>query len=346
MQSQLIKGGKSIVVISAGAVGSLFGGIIQGGSSKLLPNKVETVLNCDYKDHYDTIKHDGLRLTPINEDTQKLWKVITNQSSYQMKNGSYYLNMNIYNSEELKKFRNHFDYAIIIQKSYQTNDAAKLAQEILKDDGVSITFQNGMGNVETLQSVLGKERVMQGSLSHNAFLKEPGHVIHGGSGYIMISPIQDSLVSKAEWLCSLFKTIGLECNIMTSGVDGILWSKLLVNACINSLTALYECKTGGLLNEYGLHMVKNIVNEGLAVCDALHVTLPEGDAYERVVEVIRKTQGSYSSMCSDMMRKRPTEIDAICGYITKKGKEVGVQTPINEMLTDLIHNKEHLYERK
>ena len=46
-------------------------------------------------------------------------------------------------------------------------------------------------------------------------------------------------------------------------------------------------------------------------------------------------------MWSDILKKAPTEIDFINGYIAKKAKEVGLQAPKNEMLVSLVHMKEH-----
>ena len=46
-------------------------------------------------------------------------------------------------------------------------------------------------------------------------------------------------------------------------------------------------------------------------------------------------------MWSDILKKAPTEIDFINGYIAKKAKEVGMRAPKNEMLVSLVHMKEH-----
>jgi 2-dehydropantoate 2-reductase len=72
------------------------------------------------------------------------------------------------------------------------------------------------------------------------------------------------------------------------------------------------------------------------VAHALHITLPYPDPIAAVEDVARKTATNHSSMFQDIKRHAPTEIDAICGAIIKAGAKVGVPTPINQTLFDLI----------
>ena len=54
---------------------------------------------------------------------------------------------------------------------------------------------------------------------------------------------------------------------------------------------------------------------------------------------MERTASNHSSMYQDIMRGAPTEIDAICGAVVREGSEVGVSTPANEIMHQLIRAK-------
>ena len=59
--------------------------------------------------------------------------------------------------------------AIICGKAASTSVLAQLAEELLVDDGVAVSIQNGLGHSETLAHRLGRERVLGGSITHAAW---------------------------------------------------------------------------------------------------------------------------------------------------------------------------------
>jgi 2-dehydropantoate 2-reductase len=64
--------------------------------------------------------------------------------------------------------------------------------------------------------------------------------------------------------------------------------------------------------------------------------LPFAEPAAYVAEVARRTAANDSSMLQDVERGRPTEIDAICGEIIAEGERLGVETPVNRVLRDLV----------
>jgi 2-dehydropantoate 2-reductase len=64
--------------------------------------------------------------------------------------------------------------------------------------------------------------------------------------------------------------------------------------------------------------------------------LPFAEPAAYVAEVARRTAANHSSMLQDVERGRPTEIDAICGEIIAEGERLGVETPVNRVLRDLV----------
>lgn len=123
--------------------------------------------------------------------------------------------------------------------------------------------------------------------------------------------------------------------------------KLVVNACINPLTAMMDCKNGELLrSNQTVSMMKKIVDECsqcfrqnsevlAAVPEASAILSPER-LFRQVVLVCQNTAQNSSSMREDISSGKMTEIDSINGYVVKLGLQSGIPTPVNTTLYNMI----------
>jgi 2-dehydropantoate 2-reductase len=223
------------------------------------------------------------------------------------------------------------DFALVLVKSWQTNRAAEQLSQCLHQEGIALTLQNGYGNLQKLQTVLGSERAALGITTSGATLIGPGMVRPGGAGPIHVVP-QDKL----QFLVELLKTAGFEIQ-ESDDLESLVWGKLVINAGINPITALLQIPNGELLEQADVHLLmKEAAKETAAVAEALGVSLPYEDPIERVEEVARHTALNHSSMFQDVQRGAPTEIEAISGAVVKEGERLGVPTPVNRVLLHLI----------
>ncbi|MEA2116806.1 MAG: 2-dehydropantoate 2-reductase, partial [Thermodesulfobacteriota bacterium] len=135
--------------------------------------------------------------------------------------------------------------------------------------------------------------------------------------------------------------------IETGGVDDIkpvIWNKLFANVGINAITALTNIRNGQLLDfEETRDLMEAVVTEAIAVARALQVTVAD-DALENVFAIVEATAINRSSMGQDVDALRPTEIDAINGYIVRRAEELGIDVPVNQTLTRLIKTLQAHYE--
>jgi 2-dehydropantoate 2-reductase len=226
------------------------------------------------------------------------------------------------------------EIALVLVKSWQTARAADQLKECLAPDGVALTLQNGHGNREILAAALGPERVALGSTTLGATLAGPGRVRFGGAGL--------TTVERHPGLgppIGLFRAAGFEI-AETDSADGLVWSKLVINAAINPLTALLEVPNGVLLErEETRASMAALALETAAVAAAQGIALAFDDPAAAAEAVARRTAANYSSMYQDVLRGAPTEIDAICGAIVREGQRVGVATPVNETMWKLVRAK-------
>jgi 2-dehydropantoate 2-reductase len=221
--------------------------------------------------------------------------------------------------------------ALVLVKSWQTARAAEQLQACLAPDGVALTLQNGLGNQEALEAVLGAPRVAVGVITTGATLQGPGVVRWGGDGIITLG----AHAQQASF-AALFEQAGFQVHLAES-VASVQWSKLVINAAINPLTALLNTPNGELLTRPAAAALSaQLAHEAAAVAAALDVPLTFADPVAAAQDVARRTAANHSSMLQDVLRGAPTEIEAICGAIVHAGQAAGVPTPANETVWKLV----------
>jgi 2-dehydropantoate 2-reductase len=217
------------------------------------------------------------------------------------------------------------DLAIVMVKAWQTEQVAGHLDEYLKPEGLAITLQNGLGNLECLGP-----RAFAGTTSEGATLLGPGRVRAGGHG--------PTYVVAPDWVVQLLRGAGFECYRCDPGeAESLMWGKLSISCGINALTALLRIPNGELLNrpEAKDLMIRASV-ECAKVAHVRGIKLPFPDPADRVIEVAERTAMNKSSMLQDILRGAPTECDSINGAVAREGKRLNVSTPTNEILWQLI----------
>lgn len=237
------------------------------------------------------------------------------------------------------------DVVLICVKANQTRIVTQSLEPWLDPETPVLTLQNGLGNVEVLGEVLGKDRVLGGVTAEGATLLGPGHVRHAGQGETIIGPERplDNVVSE---IVLAFNAAGFVTRSVDN-VDDLIWGKLVINVGINALTAIARLRNGRLPDIGGTRIVmEEAVREAVAVARAKGISLPYSNPLERVVGVCRATAGNIASMLQDVLNKRITEVDFINGAIVREGEPFGITTPVNHALTCLIQAIQETYNER
>ncbi|MEE4357575.1 MAG: 2-dehydropantoate 2-reductase [Desulfococcaceae bacterium] len=304
-----------IVIIGAGAMGSLFGAMLSPVS--------EVYLIDPYKDHVNQILREGLRI-------DRKEKTFTTR---------------VCAACDAPEAAAQADLAIIFTKSGGTARAAHMAKNLLKKEGLVLTLQNGIGNAEIIAGIVGEKRALAGVTSHGGTLIGPGHVRHAGEGPTFISPFSPLSLSP-EPVLQVFQQAGIEVHLSDS-LDSLIWGKLIINVGINALAAILRVPNGALARcPECEEIMKEAVREALGVCRALHIFLPYDNPLEQVRSVCGKTAENRASMLQDILRGAETEISVINGAIVEKGEELGISTPVNRFLTRMVQALEATAEER
>lgn len=295
-----------IAIIGAGAMGSIFGSMLSSVS--------DIYLVTTNKDHVKAINEKGLKVEE-NDETFKRYKLLA--------------------TSDPNKISVKVDLAIIFTKSYNTRDAAISAVPILKQDGLALTLQNGLGNYDVISDIFGANRAVAGVTSHGGTLVSPGHVRHAGTGHTDFSgPKADS--EKIVRIAEIFNAAGIDTSI-SDDLDSLLWGKLIINVGINALTAILKVQNGVLITTPECEKImKKVVAEAVEIANALKINIPFDDSFEQVKKVCKNTAQNRASMLQDILSGSRTEIGVINRAVVAKGSEIGIPAPYNLFLSEII----------
>jgi 2-dehydropantoate 2-reductase len=179
--------------------------------------------------------------------------------------------------------------------------------------------------------------ILAASSTEGANRPAPGCTVHAGKGETWVGPLTTSATTHLAQVVTALGTSGLTVHA-EQDIQRRLWEKLIINAGINAFTAILDCPNGDILTDpFYLEHIDELCDEIAKVMKGdIEEALPSITIRERIETVARKTARNTSSMRSDRRLGRPTEIDFINGYIARRGHELGVDVPTNQMLTNRI----------
>jgi len=297
-----------IAIVGAGAMGCLYGARLS-----TLPENQIYLLDV-WQDHLDAINQEGIQM---EED-----------GSFQTYNN-------------LKACRHAYeigpvDLAIVFVKSTMTREAMQENKALIKESTIVLTLQNGLGNVEAILETVPASHVMAGTTAHGATMLGPGRMKHAGQGKTVIGELSGEMTKRAADLSDMFNRACLLTETSDNAI-GLIWGKLLSNVGLNAITAITGLLNGQILDYPETEeLMRLAVLEAKAVADAKGVRLSYDDAVEHTRALCKATAPNRSSMLQDISNKRKTEIDMINGAIVREGRALGIPTPINLALTNLI----------
>lgn len=210
-----------------------------------------------------------------------------------------------------------------------------------------LAFQNGMDHIASLQQSGLAGAWGLAVTTAGAHLIGPGQVRLAGAGRFLLG-FSDAAGSGARATLALLTHLLNRAGLPAAMVPDIMthvWNKLLINAGINALSALYRCSNGELLKKKETSaLLAAAVEEGARVARALGIAIA-ADPTAMTREVCRATADNLSSMLQDVRRQKKTEIEAINGAIVREAERLGLAAPVNQQLFREVQALEDSYPR-
>lgn len=298
-----------IAIVGAGALGSLFGALLARSGQQVW------LYNPSFVEHIHAICAQGLTLTTEAGEQSISLPAVT----------------------AVKDMGETMDLVGIFVKAYDTEQAIQDARALVGEQSWVLSLQNGIGPEEILSRYVPKEQILRGVTAQGATLVKPGVIRWAGRGPTRFGSLTNSpLPERVTEVVGVFNQAGIEADYAPN-VQQLIWEKLLVNAAINPLTALFGVANGALVEDPALRAIlQDVTLEALPVVVTHGVHLLADEAVQRVEGVCRATSKNLSSMLQDVRRGKRTEIEFINGAVVREGERLGIPTPLNRLLTQLI----------
>jgi 2-dehydropantoate 2-reductase len=300
-----------VTVVGAGGMGALFGAILQEGG-------LEVVLVDANRAHVEAINAHGLKIEGFGGDRVMRMAATTDPSGIA-----------------------RTDVMLFQCKGYATRTAAKSVKHLADGGAVAISFQNGLGNEEVLMEELG-DGVLGGNTAMAGLLLGPGRVQDFSRVPSYIGEMGGGLSARATRIAEALTRAGLETHASADVVQAI-WKKLLGNVAMSAVSGATDLTGAAVLQVPALRETcLRALGEAHAVAAALGVELDLDDAV-RGMEFISTPGGTgdnKSSLCVDLLNRRPTEVDFIYGTVIARAESVGVPVPTLRTLASIVKGLE------
>jgi 2-dehydropantoate 2-reductase len=220
-------------------------------------------------------------------------------------------------------------------KANDTSATARQMAPFVRPDATVVCLQNGVDNAAQVRAVANVAAV-PAAVYVAVSVPESGRVKHLARGDLTIGPLSE----RTTHLADIFSRAGIACQV-SENIEGELWLKLLRNCALNAISALGHIRYGQIIqSEDAKKLMEQIVDEVLAVACAAGVVLPGVDDRESgmaaAMELATQMADAFSSTAQDLNRGRLTEIDALNGYVSRRGAELGIPVPVNHALFTLV----------
>ena len=302
-----------ICVIGCGAVGSLFAAhLAKAGEAEVWAYDV-------WKEHVEAIQKNGLRISGAAELTVRLHATA--------------------DPRQLPRC----DYGIVATKAIHTKMAIAQAAHAFDDRSAVCSVQNGVGNEELIAEHV--KYVIRGTTFPAGHPIAPGHIGYDikGDTWIGLFEPTNTPMPRVEELAGLLTRAGMN-TIALKDARGAQWTKLIFNSSTNPVGALTLLHHGAATRFGPTGLLFNaLIAEGEAVASKLGIEL-HGDPRQLVQKGANAPGKHRASMLQDVLAKRQTEVDFMNGAISQWGDRVGVPTPLNKALWELIKGLEHSWQ--
>jgi len=322
-----------ILFVGAGAVGSYIGSCLSRAGH-------DVTLVDPWADHVDAINARGIAVTGPHEPFTARPKAV--------------------HLHEAAKLPADFEMAIVTMKSYDTAWAVQLAVRHLGPTGFVVSAQN-CWNDPLVASIAGADRAVGLVMSRiGVALWRPGEVERGaergsasGHDVFRAGEHDGRITPRVKMLAEILKAV--DGAHPTDNLWGERWSKLCSNAMGNPVQGMSGLGGSEVLSTpAGRKVTIGLASESARVGLALGYRVPKisgfpaetwagadrpevyGELEAKLTPAAGPGRNWRSSMAQDVIKRRRTEIELMNGHVLAKGREVGVPTPMTDVVVDIV----------
>jgi 2-dehydropantoate 2-reductase len=223
------------------------------------------------------------------------------------------------------------DVVVIAMKTTQNYQLPQMLPTVVKDNGVVVVLQNGLGIEEEVAEIVGCQRVIGGLSFLTANKVAPGYIRHLSYKNIILGEFaanyqRSDITQRVRKIAADFESAGIPVEL--SG-DLLLarWQKLVWNIPYNGLSVILNATTSDLMGFYTCQLVESLMHEVVVGAKACNRVIPDSFV-QLMLSNTAKMMPYRTSMKIDYDERRPLELEAIFGNPFRKATTLGASLPL------------------
>jgi 2-dehydropantoate 2-reductase len=300
-----------IAILGVGAMGSVYAGLLAAAGLDVWAVDL-------WADHVDAIRRDGLKVSGASGERTVRLSATTD-------------------AREVGRA----DLVVIATKASGVDEAAAAARDILAEDGVVLTIQNGLGSAERVAKTVGADRVLIGVVGgFGASIVAPGHAHHNGWEFVRLGEYEGSVSPRLQRIGAVWEQGGFRV-LLFPDIHKMVWEKFICNVAFSGTCTLTGMTIGEVLADREAWSVSSAcASEAFQVARAKGIAVEIGDPVAYVRAFGEKIPNARPSMLLDHMAQRRSEIDVINGAVPREAARLGLATPVNSTVSALVRARE------
>jgi 2-dehydropantoate 2-reductase len=287
--------------IGAGAVGGFYGA--------LLARKGYDVSFVARGAHRDAIARDGLRVAgPLGDFTVKV------------------------KAESDPSKLGHADVVVLAVKTYDNADAIPMIAPLMKPGTVVLSLQNGVDSAEDIAAAVGQEATLGGSTYIATAIEAPGFIRQTGTHRRIVFGEFFGEIDRVSDRVKAIEKAMRSADIDAEGVADArpaVWEKFTYLAPFAAFTGASRLPIGPLwADEHIRAMFVEAVGEVRNVAAASGIPVAPDYLDKLNTYVAKLPPSTRSSLLIDLQQGKRIEVEALQGSVVRRGRKVGVPTPI------------------
>ncbi|HEY6070458.1 MAG TPA: ketopantoate reductase family protein [Chthoniobacterales bacterium] len=289
-----------IIVLGAGAIGSLYGATLASTNEVTLVGR---------PDHVRAIEENGLQIAGIENQTVRLRA-----------------------TTRVEKITPN-TAILLTTKVPATADALGPIASLVRDDTTIIALQNGWNSEQIARAaVQNRGVVLRGISQFGAIFERAGVIRYMVKGYTLLEKNE-----RSPRIAEVFNRAGLDCRI-SDDITTEVWRKLTFNCVVNPFTTILRSEVGRIVDPDLDRLKQLVIDECVRVAATQGVSF-NTDLLEEINAAYAGSH-NIVSMQQDLERGRATEIDYLNGAVVALGAKHGLECPVNDALTKIIKGME------
>lgn len=230
---------------------------------------------------------------------------------------------------------------VVLTKTFDTAEAVAGVAHALAPGGVAVSLQNGLGNDAILGAAVGGARALVGVTTVGATLQEPGTISISAatSSADTLNHVgamgQATAAARADDVAATLSAAGLA-TVHAENVAVPLWGKLALSV-MSPVSSVLRLTVGRVwATPQGRALVERMFDEVVAVAASQGIALDRDAAWAHASRVFAGTGEHYTSMCTDVLKGRRTELASMAGAVRRLADESGIAVPIHATVLSLL----------